>query len=503
MSKLKKLAGQTVVYGLSSIVGRFLNYLLVPLYTIELFTPEEYGVVTDIFAYVGFLFVFLTYGMETAFFRFSEKQNNPNLVFTTAFTPLVVTSSLFWGLIYVFSKPVAAFLKYPEHADYVLIMSAVVALDAILSIPFAKLRLEGKAAKFATFKFINIGINIGLNIFFLLALPRISTAYPNSILNAIYFSDFGIGYIFVANLLASASTLLLFLPSFFKIKFSFSPALLRKLLIYGLPLLFAGLAGMVNEVLDRILLKYFLTVPETLTQVGEINDYIFSQIGIYGANYKLSILITLFIQAFRYAAEPFFFSQKNDKNAKKTYADVMKYFLIFGLAIFLFIMLYLDIFKYFIGKSYWEGLKIVPILLLANLFLGAVYNLSVWYKLTDKTKFGILIAGFGALITIVLNIILIPKIGYTGSAWATFACYFGMMILSYFLGQKYYPIEYDLKNILTYFTLAIGIFSVGYFADIENVYIKLSVSTLLFFGFYIFVLYKENLFGKLKKKLRF
>ncbi len=494
-SQIKKLAGQTVVYGFSSIIGRFLNYLLVPLYT-NLFLTSQYGIVTDLYAYAGFLFVLLTYGMETAYFRFSEKHQNPEKVFTTAISPLLITTSVFLSIIILFAQPIADILRYPNHKEYVIWFALIISLDVLTTIPFAKLRRENKAVKFAVFKFINIGLNIGFNLFFLLLCPYLLKQNPDSFVNIFYSENIGIGYIFISNLIASAVTLLLFIPDFFKIKYTFSKTVLKQLLIYGSPLLFAGLAGMINEVIDRILLKYLIVVPEGISNV---NTYIFSQIGIYGANYKLSILITLFIQAFRYAAEPFFFSHAKHKNAKETYAEVMNYFIIFGLVIFLGIMLYIDIAKYFINENYWSGLKIVPILLAANLFLGIVYNLSVWYKLTDKTKYGAYIAGIGAFITILLNFILIPKIGYMGSAWATFFCYFTMMTVSYFWGRKYYKIHYPLKKIFFYTIFTLFVFFLSRFIVLSGFKMYL-FRTFLFLSFLFFVSLKEKLFYLRKKR---
>ncbi len=491
-SHIKKLAGQTAVYGLSSIIGRFLNYLLVPLYT-NLFLTSQYGIVTDLYAYAGFLYILLTYGMETAYFRFSEKHQNPNKVFTTAISPLLLTTFIFLAFIIIFAEPIANVLKYPQHKEYVIWFALIISFDVLAAIPFAKLRRENKAVKFAVFKFINIGLNIGLNLFFLLLCPYLLKNNPDSFVKLFYSENIGIGYIFISNLVASAVTLLLFLPEFFKTKYIFSKNILKQLLIYGSPLLFAGLAGMVNEVIDRILLKYLIVVPEGIT---DADKYIFSQIGIYGANYKLSILITLFIQAFRYAAEPFFFSHAKEKNAEKTYAEIMKYFIIFALIIFLGIMLYIDVAKHFINHNYWSGLRIVPILLFANLFLGVVYNLSVWFKLTDKTKYGAYIAGIGAFITIILNIILIPKIGYMGSAWATFFCYFTMMVVSYLWGRKFYKIRYPLKSIFIYIILALFIFFTSKYSGFTGVKMYF-FNSVLFIGFLSFIILKEkNFFRK-------
>ncbi len=490
----KKFLGQTAIYGLSSIVGRFLNYLLVPLYT-TLFLTSQYGVVTDLYAYAGFLFVLLTYGMETSFFRYSEKYKDSEKVFTTAISPIVLTSSIFLLIIFLFAQPIANILKYPEHPEYIIWFALIISLDVLTAIPFAKLRRENKALKFAVFKFINIGLNIGFNLFFLLLCPYLIKQNPDSFVLCFYSGNIDISYIFISNLIASSVSLLLFIPSFMKIKYRFSAKILQELFIYALPLLFAGLAGIVNEVIDRIMLKYFLIVPDA---IAEPNTYIFSQIGIYGANYKLSILITLFIQAFRYAAEPFFFSQAKEKNAKNIYSQIMKWFVIFTLIIFLGIMLYIDIAKYFINRNYWSGLKVVPILLFANIFLGIIYNLSVWYKLTDKTKYGAYIAGIGALITIILNIVLIPYMSYLGSAWATFFCYFTMMIVSFLWGRKYYKINYPLKRIAGYVVAALAIWGISLFTALDGIKMY-AFHTFLILAFLAFVAYRENLLSLLKK----
>ncbi len=507
-SVLKKLLGDTAVYGLSSIVGRLLNYMLVPLYT-RVFLTEDYGVVTDIFAYVGFFLVILTYGMETAFFRFSEKNNQNPSVYPTSLIALATTSLFFIILMFFLSNGAARLLKYPQHGDFVLIMSIVVAIDAFISLPFAKLRQQNKAKTFAIFKLINIGVNIGLNLFFLMLVVPTVERTPDSSLSFFYIKDFGVGYIFLSNLIATLLSLLLFMPDFLRTKYTLSVTMLKSMLRYSYPLLFAGLAGMINEVLDRILLKYLIHIPSHLENTPAAYDYVFSQIGIYGANYKLAILITLFIQAYRYAAEPFFFAQKNDADAKKTYADSMKIFMIFGFAIFLLVVLYLEIFKHFIGESYREGLVIVPILLGANLFLGAIYNLSVWYKLTDKTKTGMYVALIGAIITIVLNFVLIPSYGYIGAAWATFFCYLSMMLISFYLGQKHFQIPYNLKRIGLYATLALTIFLIHSLAPIQNNTAAFIRSTILLSIYILAVLHTEkwlqaagNFFSKLKLKIR-
>ena len=443
MSKLKKLAQQTAIYGLSSIVGRFLNYLLVPLYTYNL-PPEEYGVVTELYTYVSFLIIVLTYGMETGFFRFSGNSENIKEVYKTSLSSLLTSSSVFIIFILLFYDKIAGAMNYQAHPEYILWFGIIIALDAFSTIPFARLRKENKAMRFAIIKIINILTNVGLNLFFIKLCPELLKHNPDSWVNLFHNGQISVKYIFISNLVSSAVTIILLTPQILDTPLGINKKLLKKMLKYSLPLLIAGLAGMVNETLDRILLKIYLP--------GNF-EYIMSQIGIYGANYKIAILMTLFIQMFRYAADPFIYSNAKEKDADESYSKVMNYFIISGLFIFLSVMLYIDIIKYFIGESYHSGLKIVPVILLANLFLGIIYNLSIWYKLTNKTMYGAYLAIFGAFITITLNIILIPKIGYMGSAWATLACYFSMMILSYLLSRKHFKVKYDLKTIIFYFIL--------------------------------------------------
>ncbi|MDD3688264.1 MAG: oligosaccharide flippase family protein, partial [Bacteroidales bacterium] len=338
---LKKLAGQTAVYGLSSIVGRLLNYLLVPLYT-RLFAPEVYGIVTELYAYVTFLLILLTYGLETGFFRFAQDKTNFDKVYTSILTSITVTSTVFIGLLILFLKPIANVMQYGTHPEYILWLGLIVALDAFISIPFAKLRLQNKAWKFAIIRLVNIGINIGLNLFFLVLCPKLLISNPDSIFLKIYSPAIGVGYVFVSNLVANILTFLMLLPEIFNVKLRFDYQLLKQILKYSAPLLIAGFAGMINETLDRVLLKHL--VPDGLNAMA--------QLGIYGANYKLAILMTLFIQMFRYAAEPFFFNNKNESNARELYAKATKYFIIAGLIIFLGVMMYIDVIKYFIDVDY-------------------------------------------------------------------------------------------------------------------------------------------------------
>lgn len=445
MSVLKKLAGQTAIYGLSSIVGRFLNYLLVPLHTV-VFLPQQYGVITEMYAYVAFLIILLTYGMETAYFRFSsQQQHRPETIFSTVLSSLWGSTALFIGMAVVFAQPIADRLLYPDNREYVVWFAIIVGLDAVASIPLARLRHENRAKTFAGINIANVLVNIGLNVFFLqYCLPLVKAGGGNWLTDTFYDPQTGVGYVFIANLLASVFKFVLLVPTMLRGFVRPQWHLLRPMLIYALPLLVAGLAGMVNETLDRILLKRMLypTLGETETM---------ATIGIYGACYKISIVISLMIQAFRYAAEPFFFAQEKQQGNRQLYAKVMTWFVWVLAGTFLLVMLYIDVFKYFIpNAAFWQGLHVVPILLLANIFLGIYYNQSVWYKLSDRTGYGAGLAIFGALITLGLNYAFIPAYGYMASAWATFACYGSMMVASYLLGRKFYPVPYEVGKLVAF-----------------------------------------------------
>lgn len=454
MSALRKLAGQTAIYGLSSIVARFLNFLLTPLYTSKgVFPPAEYGVITSLYAWAAFINIVLTFGMETAYFRFSSRQPEavppddaeepiPPRIYATAFFSIASIATPFMVIASLFSTSIASGIGYPAFGTSVLMLAITLGLDALTVIPMARLRQEGKAWQFVSINVLHMAINIGLNLFFIAYWMRGSG--DDRFLVDLYEPSFGVGYVFLANLIAWVVKFLILLPQmpFFA---GFDRKLLRPMFMFAAPLMIAGLAGMVNETSDRILLKYLLPDP--------IAD---EQIGIYGACYKLAILITLFIQAFRFAAEPFFFSHSKETDSRRTFARIMNLFVAFCMTAFLVVMLFLDLFKWFIpNEAYWEGLRVVPILMLANVFLGIYYNQSVWYKLSDRTSTGSMIALIGAAITILLNIILIPIFGYMGSAWATLACYAGMAAISYFLGQRHWPVPYDVTRILVYIAGAV------------------------------------------------
>ena len=484
MNPFKKLAGQTAIYGIPTILGRMLNYLLVPLYT-YIFSTSEYGVVTEMYAYSSVFLVILTYGMETALFRFSQMEENKDKVYSTALISIIISSAIFILISCFFATPISNGIHYPNNREYIIWFALILGTDALCNIVFARLREQDQAKKFAVIKSINISINILLNVFFIVICRR---AYLNTdssfhtIAQTIYNPAVGVGYIFLSNLVASVITVVLLLPEYLKIRFAFDSVLWKKMMFYALPLMLAGLGGIINETMDRILLKYLL--PDKSTAMA--------QLGIYGACYKVAILMTIFIQTFRFAAEPFFFSHSKEKNAQQTYADVMKYFVIACSFIFLATMMYIDFIQYFVGEDFRTGLKVVPILLLANLCLGIFFNLSIWYKLTGDTRYGAYLSAFGAAITLLFNFWLIPTMGYMASAWTTLICYFSMMVASYFIGQKNYPINYDLKRILGYLGLSLILFFISISLSFNTVPVKLGVNTFLLLIFVVTIYFFEK-----------
>ena len=442
----KQLAGQTAIYGLSSILGRFLNYLLVPLYT-RVFATGEYGVVTQLFAYVAFFNILFTYGLETTFFRyFQNEKSNPH-VYSTSLLSIIASTVGFTFLILLFSGSLSDFaLDGSDNSTlYIKLFAGVLAFDAIAAIPFARLRQQNKAKRFAFLRLVNIGLNIALNLFFLILCPLLIKNDTFSWLTTFYNPSFRIGYVFLSLFISNAITVLMLWPEIFGMPLKFDSVLWKKMIFYSFPLMIAGFAGMINETFDRILIPYLLKDKADAMM----------QLGIYGACYKLSIIMTLFIQTFRYAAEPFFFNHATKEKPQLVYAEVMKYFVIVCSFIFLAVMLYIDVVKYFIGPDYRSGLGVVPILLMANLCLGVFYNLSIWYKLTSKTMWGAWLSVIGAVITLALNFLLIPLMGYMGAAWTTLICYASIMIISYFIGQKHYPVPYNISSFFFYISLSI------------------------------------------------
>ena len=476
MNPLKKLASQTAIYGVSSIVGRFLNYLLVPIYT-RVFDRAQYGEVSELYSYVGFLTVLLTFGMETGYFRFSRTENESK-TYSTTLIFLSIISLVFGTLTFLLSPKLGNALHYNNHLEYFGWFGLILAFDTIGAIPFARLRNENKAINFVWVKITEILVNIGLNIFFIVVCKNAFNNHPDSFLGKIYNPDIGVGYVFISNLVASALKLLLLSPQLRGIVYGFDRVIFRKILSYSLPIVIIGLAGVTNEMLDRALLPHFL--KGTVEQNKE-------QTGIYGACYKLSILMSLFIQAFRFAAEPFFFAHSDKEGSRNTIAHVMTWFVIFCCFIYLMVTMYVDFFALLIGKDFRVGLPIVPILLLANLFLGVYVNLSVWYKLTDRTMLGACVSIGGAIVTIVLNILWIPTMGYMGSAWATLICYGLMALVSYLLGQRYYPVPYEALKVCAYIALVVILYVIFAHAT-EGLnhavkYISATVFMLLFSAF--------------------
>jgi O-antigen/teichoic acid export membrane protein len=470
MSVLKKLAGQTAVYGISSIVGRVLSYLLVPVYT-AYFAAAEFGIVTGLYAYVSFLNVVFTYGMETTFFRFANRPGADRRELYDRVLSLLLLSTL--GLtvaLMLLARPLLGLLEIPAgHEQYAIWVALILGLDALAAIPFARLRLEGKARKFAGIRLASILLNVGLNLFFIVLCPwlvRHGMARP--LLAAVYNPALGIGYVFLSNLLASAVTLLLLGRELLDFRFRLTISWLRPLLAYAFPLMLMGLAGMVNETLDRILL------PKWLPEGFYPGKSSLTAVGIYGACYRLSIFMSLVIQAFRYAAEPFFFAQSTEKNSPATFAMILKWFTICCAVIFVGISLNVEDFgALFLRRAeYREGLGVVPVLLMANLFLGVYYNLSVWFKLTDKTYYGTYIGAGGAVLTIVLNFLLIPVLGYMGSALATLACYFLMAVLCWRLGERHFPVPYPMARLGLWLLLAMLLVAIGWQVQVADWWLR-------------------------------
>lgn len=494
MSAIRKLAGQTAVYGIPLILGRILSYLLTPLYT-RVFVPGLFGTVSVFYSYSAFLLVVLTYGLETAFFRFSQQKEEKDKVYSTGLLSIILTTSAFLAVVLIFAEPIARLIDYEDQKKYVVWFGWILALDTLSAIPFARLRAMNRPGRFARIKMTGIFLNIGLNLFFILGCPWIlqnnGTGTINSIVSFIYRSDWNIEYIFISNLISSGIVLALLIPEIFSVKWELDRALWRKMLIYAFPLLFAGMAGIVNETFDRLLLRYLLPFSP------EEAEY---QVGIYSACYKIAILMTIFIQAYRYAAEPFFFAQAKQNNAKDVYAGIMNYFIITVSLIFLGTMVYLDDFvlPLLVGKLYHEGRSVIPILLMANLFLGVYYNLSVWYKLADKTIWGAWFSVIGAAITFILNFWWIPRSadhilhGYYGSAWATFICYGSMMVLSYVVGQRFYPVKYNISKFFFYLGAAVALYVVNVFVKVDNRMLSIAFHTLLLIVYLSVVLAVEK-----------
>lgn len=485
MSSGKSLFKQTLIYGIATVLPRMLSFLLVRLYT-DYMPTNEYGKVSIIFSFMVFFNVVLSYGMETAFFRFYSKEDDKRKVISTSIISLFWSTIGFLILFLLFRKNLAFWSEI--NVEYIVFTIWILALDALAIIPFSKIRAEGRPIKYAVIKISNVVINLSLNIFFLAFLPNWATNTDNVFIQTIYHQDFQIGYIFVSNLIASLFTLLFVLPDYFKIKWQFDVGLWKKMMQYGLPILVAGIAFAVNEHFDKILLDWM--------------NVDMADIGAYSACYKIGMFMVLFRTAYTLGIEPFFFSHAKNENAPQTYATITKYFVIFGSFICLGVIVFADILKLILvnNQSYWSAMNIVPLIVLANFFLGIYTNLSVWYKLIDKTKIGAYISIIGAIVTLVLNLILIPMISYMGSAIATILAYGTMMFISYYMGQKKYPIPYDKKSIFTYLGLAIVLSGISFYVPILRETYVFGIAAILFFAYFVYRNEKETILTIIRRK---
>ncbi len=466
MANFKTLAKDTAIYGLSSIIGRFLNYLLVPLYTYKISAASGgYGVITNLYAYTALLLVILTYGMETTFFRFANKEGeDPKKVFSTILRMVGTTSLLFVALIIAFIGPISTALGYGDHPSYIWTMAVIVAMDAFQAILFSYLRYQQKPLKFAALKLLFIGLNIALNLGFFVLLPAVA---PEG--NAIYDPSVGVGYVFYINLFCTSVVMLCFFRELRGITYGFDRDLMRRMLHYSWPILVLGIAGILNQTADKILFPHIYPGEDATAQLG-----------IYGAASKIAMIMAMITQAFRYAYEPFVFGNSREQDSRETYAKGMKYFLIFTLLAFLGVMAYIKVLRYIIQPGYWEGLKVVPIVMAAEILMGVYFNLSFWYKLTDKTLWGAVFSGAGCAVLIAANFIFVPKFGYMACAWAGVAGYGTATILSWIVGQKYYPIAYPVKDIMLYLALAAVLFAgISLANDHLPMWGSLAVNTLL------------------------
>lgn len=492
MAGLKSLAKDTVIYGLSSIVGRFLNYLLVPLYTAKMSAESGgYGIVTNVYSYTALLLVILVYGMETTFFRYSNKEGeNPDKAYSTILTSVGFTSLIFITLVLAFISPLSSALGYAEHPEYIGVMAVVVAMDAFQSIPFAYLRQQKRAVKFAFLKLLFIVLNIGLNLLFFIVLPELYHNHPDFI-SRFYDPTIGVGYVFYLNLVCTSIIMLCLIPEFRGFKWYFDSKLLRRMLSYSMPILLLGIAGILNQTADKILFPFIYHGIDAKAQLG-----------IYGAASKIAMIMAMILQAFRYAYEPFVFGKSRDKDSKESYATAMRYFIIFTLLAFLIVTGYLDIIKYIIAPDYWEGLKVVPIVMAAEIMMGVYFNLSFWYKLTDQTMWGAVFSGIGCAVLISVNVIFVPIYGYMACAWGGVAGYGSAMLLSYVIGQKKFPIAYPIRAIAGYTVITAFIFIAMELAKSTGTWTQLMINTVLIFIFIAIIIKCEKFpFRKLLQRL--
>lgn len=487
MSSIKKLAGETIWYGASSIFAKFLNYLLTPYLTWIFKGTPEYGEMSIVYAAISFVNIGVLFGLDYAYFRYIQKKETQKDLYSTLLISLIGSTALITTLIFLFRVPLAYALDIYDHPAYIVLSGLLIAFDALSALPFARLRNEGRPRKFAAIRISGILLNVALTYFFLSICPSLLKKHPNSIIGFIYRPDFGfVTYVLLANVLQNLFQLFLLSPLLKGFQWKFNVKLWQQVMIYALPLTVAGFGGMINETFDRIML---------LKRLPQEHHYAFYQVGIYSGCYKLSLLITLFVQAFRMGAEPFFFRQSVENSAQRTYARVMKFFVILICGMFLFVTMYLDVFKYFIfDHTMWVGLKVVPILLFANMFLGIYYNLSIWYKLATNTMAGLYITLIGAGITLLVNYLFIPTFGYMASAWATFLCYGSMMVVSYVWGQRVYRVPYAWKKLTAYMVIVAVIYLVHYVLTgiWSNRVFSLTLGTVFIAAYALFVLRVER-----------
>lgn len=480
---MKSLAKDTAIYGLSSILGKFVNWGLTPILTVALATGE-YGLMTNLYGFTALVVVILTFGMETGFFRFINKgEDEPDKVYSSALLFVGGMCVLFLALIFIFLKPVSDYLEYSGHRDYIAIMAIIIALDAFMSIPSAYLRYQKRPIRFAVVKLSGIFTTVLFTIFFLLLCPWIYEKNP-ALIEWFYNPDYTLGYVFVANLIGSSVSLLILLPQLTGFRYVVDKDLMKRMVRYSFPLLLLGIAGILNQTVDRIIYPYLF----------DDKEYAFSQLGIYAACSKLAIIMMMFTQAFRFAYEPFIFAKnKAEGNDTKAYTEAMKYFVIFSLVIFLGVMFYMDIIKYFIpNPTYYEGLHVVSIVMIGYILFGIYFNLSFWYKMIDKTYFGAVFSIIGCVITIGINVVFVPIYGYIASAWATLICNLVMMLMSYYFERKYRPIPYDIKTIGFYFILAMALYGISSFVKMPGQWVQMAFNTVLFILF-LGILIKRDL----------
>jgi O-antigen/teichoic acid export membrane protein len=484
---LKKLASQTAVYGLGSVLPRVITFLYSFVLTYIFEQPSQLSANTEFYAYISFLNILFTYGLETAFFHFSNKIEDKSRVYSTAIISIFGSSIGLSLLFILFSGSIADFIKEPEHVNYIIWCVLIVATDAMMAIPFARLRLNNQARKFGMLKLLNVFVFILICIFYFNICKPAYFNEPDSAFAKFYNPEVGVGYMFLAGFLANLVSLLFLAKEFTGIQYVFDKELWQQMLRYAWPLLILGFAGMINETFDRFILKYLL--PEDVAK---------TQLGIYGQCYRIAMFMTIFTTAFKYAAEPFFFNHAKSQDSKKLNVMVMKYYVLFCLFLFLGTMMNLPWLQKVVSENYRSGLGVVPILLLANLCVGVYWNLSIWFKLTGQTKFGAIITVMGAVITLVINFMGIPKFGYMACAWATLASYGAMMVASYLLGQKYYPIKYNLRSIFVFTFLALGFYFIStIYSSMQNIYIKLILNNILL-ALFALIFYKLE-FDNLKK----